>query len=287
MGTLAALVSAIFATSKDLLSKRVSRDVDGTVSTFASFFFALPFYVVLMGLLWILGYEDFAWSAGFWGYVLIRSITDAAAEWLKMTAFQFGDLSVVACFFSLSPIFLLLLSPLITGDALTSTTVAGVVLVVIGTVLMVYRPGTRVDRTQFGAIGLATAASVFFALNSCFDRLAVQTASPTMSGFAMTALSCAFFVPAMWRSSARRIAVLEHAKLFTVRGALEVGFMVLKLTALRYLSAPYVVVLQRTSMILSVLAGRYIFKEQHIGQRLLAGTVIFIGVVVCLFGSID
>ena len=94
MGILAALISALFATSKDLLSKHVSRNVDGTVSTFASFAFALPYYALLMAVLWVCGFEDFAWSAGFWGYVLVRSVTDAAAEWFKMTAFQFGDLSI-------------------------------------------------------------------------------------------------------------------------------------------------------------------------------------------------
>ena len=81
--------------------------------------------------------------------------------------------------------------------------------------------------------------------------------------------------------------VLQNTKIFAGRGALEVGFMVLKLTALRFLSAPYVVVLQRVSMLLSIVAGRLFFKEKDIGQRLIAGVVIFLGVVVCLFDTMN
>src|SRR5260370_18098090 len=140
MGFVAALLSAGFSSAKDLLSKRLAFRLDGTVSTFASFGFALPFYVLLLAVLYLVGVESFEWSSLFLLLVLLRSVTDTVAEWMKMHAFAHGDISMVATFFSLSPLFLLITSPLITGDPLFLPDVPAVVLVVGGSWLMVSRP---------------------------------------------------------------------------------------------------------------------------------------------------
>src|SRR5262249_42489841 len=135
-------------TSKDLISKRLAFKMDGTASAFASFSYALPFYIVLLLVLYLLGKESFVLSASFLILVLLRSITDTFAEWMNMYAFSHSDISVVAPFFSLSPIFLLISSPLITQDKLTFTDALAVLLTVAGGLLIVYRPGHSSWRTQ-------------------------------------------------------------------------------------------------------------------------------------------
>src|SRR6185437_9881527 len=143
MGLLAAFFSTIFSSSKDLMSKRLAYRLDGTVSTFASFAFALPFYLILLAVLWLRGAETFTCSLAFLTLVLLRSLTDTFAEWMKMHAFAHGDLSLVVLILSLSPILLLITSPLITGDPLTFAEIASVFLVVMGSIWMVYRPSGR------------------------------------------------------------------------------------------------------------------------------------------------
>jgi drug/metabolite transporter (DMT)-like permease len=63
-----------------------------------------------------------------------------------------------------------------------------------------------------------------------------------------------------------------------VRGLLEVAFMVSKLYALQYLQAPYVVGVQRLSLLLSILGGSLFFKEPDVVRRLAAGILILGGV---------
>src|SRR5438128_5587010 len=58
MGFLAAVLSAGLSSAKDLLSKRLAFRLDGTVSTFASFFFALPYYVVVLAVAHSLIFSD-------------------------------------------------------------------------------------------------------------------------------------------------------------------------------------------------------------------------------------
>jgi drug/metabolite transporter (DMT)-like permease len=280
MGLLAALLSTIFSSSKDLMSKRLAFRLDGTVSTFASFAFALPFYLLLLAALWLHGAEPFTCSLAFLTLVLLRSLTDTFAEWLKMHAFAHGDLSLVVLVLSLSPLLLLIASPLLTGDPLTLAEVASVVLVVAGSTLMVYRPSGYKGSSQKRGILLAAGAGLFFTLNSCFDRLAVERGTPVFSGFAMTLLSALFLCPLVLGRADRLGALRTHHLGFLTRGLLETAFMVCKLFALQTMHAPAMAGIQRLSLLLSIIGGRVFFKEQDFKRRLAAGCLIVAGVAV-------
>lgn len=277
MGLFASLLSVLFSTAKDLVSKGLSFRLDGTTSTFASFAFALPFYGVLLAVLASLGLESFNLAASFLTLVLLRSLTDSFAEGMKMHALAAGDLSIVALFSSISPLFLLFTSPLITEDVPSPLGVLAVLLVVGGSLLIVYRPSADTGRPQGKAVMLAAGASFFFSLNSCFDRLAVQKGTPAFSGFTMTLVSAMFLLPFVMRRSSVEGMVADWKGL-VLRGFLEVAFMVSKLYALQYLQAPYVAGIQRTSLVLLVIGGKVFFREPDFGRRIAASAFILAGV---------
>lgn len=276
-GLLAACLSAFFSSAKDLVSKRLAFRLDGTISTFASFAYALPFYLLLFGEELLRGGEVFSWTAAFWGYVLLRSLTDAFAEGMKMHAFAHGEISVVSCFFALSPLFLLITSPLITGDRLTPLGAAAVAMSVCGSLVMVYEPSHVVWRNQKKGILLALGAAVFFSLNSCFDRLAVKEGTPIFSGFAMTIASAALLFPLVAFRSDTWPALVRHNRGLLLRGLLEVAFMSGKMYAIREMQAPYVVSIMRLNLLLSILGGHIFFREKDFARRLAAGTLIVAG----------
>ena len=279
MGVFAALLSACFATTKDLVSKKLSFQIDGTTSTFASFAFALPFYVILLTVLLLLGYEEVNITPVFLFYVLLRSLTDSFAEAFKMHAFNHGDLSLVATFLSLSPLFLLVTSPLLTGDELRPGTALATLVLVAGSLLLVYKPGDRRWAEQKKGILLAVGAALFFSLNSCFDRLSVQKGPPAFSAFAMTLLSALFLTPFVVGRVKRLGLLWTERRWLLVRGFLEVPFMVLKLTALQTYQATEVVGYQRVSLLLSIVAGHFLFKEGDFWRRFAAGLLILFGLV--------
>jgi drug/metabolite transporter (DMT)-like permease len=281
MGFSFALCAAAFQSAKDILSKKLSSRVDSTTSTFASFAFALPFYVILLIALWLIEVESFTVSVGFWSWVVLRAMSDLGAEWSKMHGMQFGDLSVVSSLFALSPVFLLITSPLITGDVPSIQGACGVIVTVIGTLIVVHKPRGAVA-TDRRAIIFGLAAAFFFSLNSCFDRLAVQTASAPFSGFVMTLLAGMALVPGIWRNPVRQSGLRTEAKLFWARGGLEIIFMISKLLALQYLQAPYVVAIQRLAILFSIVSGRLVFQEEQFRQRLFGGLVVVIGVAIIL-----
>jgi drug/metabolite transporter (DMT)-like permease len=286
MGILAALLSAVFSSSKDILSKKLAVHIDGAASTFASFAFALPFYALVLAILGLAGWDIWNVSMTFWWFVVARALTDSCAEGMKMYAFAHGDISLVTLFFSMSLLFVLVLSPLLTDDDLSVTGTVAVLVVMVGSTALVWRPAQGGERQKV-AILLALGASLFFALNSIFDRLAVrpqpgEAANPAVAvvaAFTMTLLSALLLSPFVLGHRKRLKGLVTNRGGLLARGMLEVAFMVSKLLAMQHLAAPYVGGLQRSSLILSVIAGRVLFRETDFVRRLLAALLILGGVL--------
>lgn len=285
MGILLTFISAVFAASKDLVSKKIAFSVGGTVSAFASFAFAIPFYLLLLLVLGALGLETFELSRAFLILVLLRALCDSGAEWLKMHAFTHGDISFLACFISLNTLFTLLLSPFITGDPLSLKGAIGVLLTVIGALALLYDPKKLTTKLELKGVAFATSAAFLFGLQSCFDRLAVLQAGPAWTGFTMTAVSALIIAPAALRTSDKRNQLKEFKKPFLIRGIFEVTFMVIKLTALQFLQAPYVSGIMKVSLLLSIIGGRVFFKERDFTKRALSGVLIITGIIFIIFAE--
>ena len=285
IGYFAAFLSAVFASSKDLVSKKLSFSVDGTTSGFASFLFAIPYYLICMAALSIVGMKWWLYSGNFVEFVVLRSVTDTVAEITKMYAFMFADISLLACVYAVYPLALLILSPVLTGDPLKIQHVFAIGCIVIGSLIITVRPDTHVLKAQKKGIIFGLISGVFFALNTCFDRLAAQQSSPVFSGFAMTALSMLFILPFMFKKQ-RGTQLVRHSKGFLLRGFFEAAFMICRLWALQFFSGPFVVVFQKLSFVFSIIGGRIAFKEQDFGRRFFAGLVVLFGVLLMVaFGS--
>ncbi len=283
MGFLVTIFSALCSTAKDIVSKGLASRVHSDVSTFASFLFALPFYALIVISATLLGLKPLSISGPFIWLVLARSVTDVFAESLKMKAFAAGDLSLVSTFLSLSPVLLALISPFITGDNVTLVDLVALGLIVAGSLVLIQRDAKAGGVLQFKAIMLALAASVAFALNSCFDRLAVIESGAIVSGAAMTSLAALFTLPLAFRHRGAGRSLTAHSTSFFVRGAFEALFMVSKLFALTMLPAHVVVGGTRTSLIVSVIAGRIWFGERNTLRRLAAALLVYVGLVILVF----
>src|SRR5204863_2105319 len=136
---------------------------------------------------------------------------------------------------SMNPLFLLILSPWITGDHLSWLGLGAMLLVTLGSLLLVYRPSSANWVSQKKAIVLAATASVFFAINTCFDRLAMKGVdatppnpfdfwSPMLAGFTMTLVSALLVAPFVLLRRDRRESLAADWRGLWTRGFLEVIF---------------------------------------------------------------
>lgn len=288
-GILAALTLAFFSTAKDTVSKRLSSSLTGTLSAFASFLFAVPYYLVILPLLYFLGLETFQVSPLFYRYIALRALSDTGAEWSKMESISRADISLVSAFQSLSPAFLVIFSPIITGDPISGNCILGLLIITISGVLMA-NPFQVGSKAQLPGILFGILCAFCFSINHCFDRLAAQTSSSTLSAFAMTIMACLFFIPFLRRYSSKNnhnLSIFQtlksESKGLFLRGFFEVISLIAKLTALQYLTAPSVVAIGRLSVPLSIFSGAIFFKEKQMGRRLIFGTLMVFGCIITLF----
>ncbi len=282
MGIIAAFFATAFSSTKDLLSKKISFSVDGTSSAFASFAFALPFYLLLLIGLVVFAPGQLAITGPFFFYVILRCSSDVLAETCKMHSFTHGDISLLGNFLSLSPLFLLLTSPIITGDAITKGELVGILLIVLGSIILVYKPKKNLAGVPVKGIILAILASFFLSLNTVFDRLASQQSSPIVAGAAMTVIAALVLLPFMLLKKQGIKNLTTHKKPFLLRGLAETAFMIAKLFALQTLTAPMVMGVIQSSVLISVIGGGVLFKEKDMGRKFLASAIVFVGLLVIL-----
>jgi uncharacterized membrane protein len=285
-GIISALISTIFAASKDLLSKKLAGLVHGNVSAFASFIYAIPWYILFMCIAYMAGFPVFEFNSAFLLYVLLRAVTDTFAEFFKMHALAKGDISFIANFLSLAPVFLLFTAPLITGESISGIGLAGVILVCIGTVAFVYHPMERKAGIPWTGVGLAILSSIFFSLNSCFDRLSVQEGSPLFSGFSMTVLSMLFLGPTLFFVKNKKGQFSSNSSIFHLRGLFEVLFMTTKLIAMQFMEPQYVVGIGKLGLVMSILGGGYFYKEKGTLRRMLISGIIVLGSVMIIVNAL-
>lgn len=279
IGVLLSLATTVAMTAKDVVSKKLSVSVDGTTSAFASFAFALPFYAIVLFIFWLLGWETFTVHSAFFSYVLLRALSDTFAETFKMYALSHGEFSVIVPIISLHPVFLLVASPLLTNDPLTPNIIIGVLFTVIGSTLVVFQRA----KTSTKGIVYGLLCAFFFALNNCFDRLSVQTASPTFSGMVMTAVSAVMLIPLLIYHRTRMSPFIEYKNPFLLRGGFEVLFMILKLSALQYLQAPVATAIMRLSIVFAVISGGVVFNEKRMIPKLIGAAFTVIGIIITLY----
>lgn len=264
-----------------MVSKKLSAAVDGTTSAFASFLFALPSYMIALVILWLLGFEHFQIQPLFWLYVGARALSDTFAETSKMHALSHAELSTVISITALHPIFMIVVSPLITNDPITPRMMLGLLLSVSGTLIITFKQAEK--RSSRKGILYALICALFFSINSSLDRVTVQSASPTLSGFIMAGIACLFLIPPLLRSGKVR-DLSTHAPSFLLRGLFETLFMMFKLTALTYLTAPELSAITRLSVLFSVIGGNIVFKEVDLKRKLIGGFLTVAGVVTVLLG---
>ena len=280
MGALAAILAGLAQCAREVVSKRLATQISPELSAGATFLFAVPFYALLLVVMLALGLEAFTITRTFLILVVLRSVTDLFVEAFRMRAFKYGDLSMVMSLICFTPVFLLVLSPVLTGDPLTWHAVVAVALVTTGGLLAVQRNEKTGKVIQKKAVWYALGSAFFLALNTCYDRLAVEQSGPVLSGTAVTLLAGLFTTPILIKG---RADLKRFSGSFWWRGLFEFLFMLGRLWGLQHLSGPVVFALTRSSLVCSVIAGRIFFGETHTGRRLVATAIILAGALVAAF----
>lgn len=280
MGVVLCILSALFCTLKDINSKKLASRITGSSSTLGSFVFTLPFYTIILTILWLTGIEKLTYSKEFFIFIILRSLTDLFAKWFQMLSLKYAELSFLIPFMCLSILFVAVLAPLITGEHLYNLGLFGMLLIALGCMLLGGELKFKNSdfKNQLKGIFLALCSSLFFGLNVCIDKLAIKSSSPTFAAFWMTLISIIVFLPLlMYKKDAPKVDKISFKNLF-IRGFFDSAYVYTKLVALLFLPTQVVAGILKLSIIFTVFGGKMVLKEREFKRRLVASILILFGI---------
>lgn len=284
----AALVAAICQTATDLGTKAATRGADDRSILAAQWGAG----ALLLSVASVIAYPDLLRTPldtirdltqpQFWRLLAIGGALQVAAYLLYIRAFRLSDASLVAPIILLTPVMMLVTSPLMVGEHVPPLGVFGVLFTVLGVGLLDAREEKRrgVNFSVFfrdaGARSMLATAAIW-SITANIDKLGVLASTPLIWITALTML-IALLATLYWLAGARRRPTGPALRYAAKAGAATALGNAVQMWALTVLFTPYVIAIKRLSALFTVLASGMVLKEET-GGRLLGAGVMLLGAV--------
>jgi len=245
-------------------------------------------------ILLTLGVPDI--SIGVWLNMLTAAALAVAGNTLLVSALRSGDLSILGPVNAYKSVVSLLLATVLIGEYPSLVGVAGVLLIVAGSYVMVDRQADQPHLNAFvlffreRGVQLRFAALILSATEAVFLKRAILLSSPWIVFILWSVLGVPLAVVALLIDRPRLIDQRESVRRFwTTYLALAVTTGLMQLTTVLTFGefqVGYSLALFQLSTIVSVLLGRRYFQETHIRKRLAGAIVMTAGaILIVAFGS--
>ncbi len=273
-----ALASALIFAAQELLMRILA------IRTGSPRIFAVVFNLWGAGFALLLFLLERGSLSGLWGltpiqYVLLAStiILYGLYERTQFYARQGTDASTFAIIFRLSTVIGFIGAILFLNEPLTTEKIAGVILIIFASLLLVFR---NPKFTLTPALGYAVLCAVFLGLTSILDKPASEPLSATLYSFLV------WFMP-LAIVAFPRVTKKEIVREFRIGGwkvalaaALNVVGYIVYIQALSLAEASRVNPITATTGIFTVAGGIYFLKEHgHLWRKIIAAVFAFIGVL--------
>lgn len=302
IGLLMAAATSISNVVKDVGAKKVVDAHEVVASTFwIRLFAAVVFIGALIFRAWmgtvpairgggeLFGIEGLELSpiATWLIYLTIEVLLVACSTLLFFRAMQISPISLCMPYISFTPVFLIVTGYLILGELPARVKLIGVVLIFIGSIVM---------HRQLFTTGWMEPIKAIWSERGCFymllvgfinsitnpiDKKLVQMTDSFTQGCSFGIGMVVFFsVLAFARGADTRKVIRSVPGWAMLAGALEAVALLFQLTSHNYIDVVITISIKRAGIILTVLLGWLIFKERDIGDKLIAASVMLVGVLI-------
>lgn len=284
-----ALAAALFSAVAETVRKRLMREMD----PFAAAFLTAGFSAVI--LLPVVLWEGVPVPGrAFWLALAVSGGINAVTAVLVSRAYQVSDLSLVSPLTGTTPVFTLLVAAVVLAEIPSLAGLLGVVTITAGTYLLATSRGADPVTAPLRALWddrgarLMLLVALLYGVSSTFDKVGVLASTAIFWGLALQAV--------ITLAAGARVLATEKGReglarmplrlwlLAAATGAATAAMMVAQMTALTVGFASYVIAVKRVSILLTVLAGGLLFREQGMLVRLGGAAVILAGLVLLAVG---
>jgi drug/metabolite transporter (DMT)-like permease len=222
----------------------------------------------------------------FWPLLLGSSLLNVGAFYFFVRAYRLSDASLAAPLLLLTPVLMLVTSPILVGQRVSALGAAGVVLSVAGGfVLALSEPGARPRASLMtfirdpGVRSMGLTAAIY-SVTANMDKLGVEASTPVFwVAAAFDTIAVASLV--LLLASRPRAVSLSQLRYACAAGAANAVGNVTQMYALTLLFVPYVIALKRMSALFTVIVGGLALGESF-RTRLLGAAIMFAGAAVVI-----
>ncbi|WP_293330744.1 EamA family transporter [Microcoleus sp. CAWBG58] len=278
------ILTAFFEAVKDVFSKQNLKKNDEYVVAWSLAFFSALFLVPFLFFIKIPQLNP-QLNPLFWIALLIGGSINAVTAILYIKAIKLSDLSLTVPLVALTPLFMLLTSPLIVGEYPNFFDCIGIFLIVTGSYLLNIKEKSQGYLAPFKALlhepgpKLMLIVAFLWSITSNFDKIGVQNSSPIFWLFSLfTAMSVLLLPVLLHKTPNPSRKIIQQLPLLATMGFVNALGVVFQMQALTMTLVVQVIAVKRTSVLMGVLFGHFIFKEKDIQQRLLGSAIMILGV---------
>ena len=276
------ILTAFFEAVKDVFSKQNLKQSDEYVVAWSLAFFSVIFLIP-----WVISTGIPALNTQFAIALLIGGSINAVTAVLYIKAIKVSDLSLTVPLVALTPLFMLITSPLIVGEYPKLFDYIGILLIVTGSYLLNIKEKFQGYLAPFKALvkepgpKLMLIVAFLWSITSNFDKIGVKNSSPIFWLFSLFSTMTVLLLPVLLHKTpnpSRKI--LKQLPMLAAMGFFNAVGVLCQMQALTLTLVVQVIAIKRTSVLMGVLFGHFIFKEKDIKQRLLGAAIMVFGVFV-------
>ncbi|MCX5717821.1 MAG: DMT family transporter [Nitrospirae bacterium] len=278
-----ALISAFTLATSDALTKKALKDSNEYLAAWFRFIFSLPLLLVL----WVFIPTPKV-DVEFYRAFAIALPLEIVTIILYIKALRVSPLSLTLPFLALTPVFLILISYLIVGEKVSFMGGAGIFLIAAGSYTLnidkikagIFEPFRSISKEKGSVFMIGV--SLIYCFTASLGKIAIEHSSPLF--FAITyyiALTLCFAPIALWmgRKELKGFIKDRHFKGLVMPG---ISFSVMAATHMAAMSltkVAYMISVKRLSLIIGIIYGYFLFREENIKERFLGAVLMLIGFV--------
>lgn len=284
-----ALISAFTLATSDALTKKALKDSNEYLAAWFRLLFSLP----LLFIIWFFiptPEPDREFYTAFFIALPVEIITIV----LYIKALKVSPLSLTLPFLALTPVFLIFISYFIVGEVVTTWGGTGIFLIAAGGYILnisevkkgIFEPFKAVTKEKGSVFMIGVA--LLYSLTASFGKKAIEHSSPLFFAITYTAALTIFFTPiALWmaRNDLKNFIRKKQFRGLFLPGIFYAVMSASHMLAMKLTKVAYMISVKRLSLIIGIMYGYFLFKEENIRERLLGAILMFIGFVMVVTAS--
>lgn len=285
-GYVLALVTALCESLKDLVTKFNLKVVDEYTAAFS-----MQFVQSILLLPFVLYTEEVTFSSRFLVALFSGCCIQLFVLILYFKALKISELSVSVPLLTLTPLFMLITSPIIVGEFPSIYGLIGIILVVIGTYVLnlnknrddFWRPFKSII-TEKGPRYMLIVAFLW-SLTANIDKIGVAETSPIFWSWSKDCLVMFCLVPIVFiKASNPLLKMRQRFFQLSLVGLFRTGSIVAQMFAIQFILVAYVISIKRTSAVFILIwAFLFLHERSHFKTKLLGISIILLGLLFILF----